>query len=96
VYLSGVRHRVGDIVVIRAGGDLGPAQVGIVTGRRVGNAVRRNRVRRRLREAAARIRLRPDTAYVIVAGPRVADVDFSRLVDWLGRAVDESAGDEDA
>ena len=98
VYRTGKRHRVDDLVVIQARGDHGPAQVGFVAGRRVGNAVRRNRARRRLREAVARIRLRPDTAYVIIAGPRVADVDFSVLVEWLRRAVgtDELARDEGA
>ena len=83
-----MRHRVDDIVVIRARGDLGPAQVGFVAGRRVGNAVRRNRARRRLREAAARIRLQPDTAYVIIAGPSVVDVDFAELLDRLQRAIE--------
>ena len=43
-------------------------------GRSVGNAVQRNRLRRRLRAAVAEHRavLRPDTAHLFSAGPRAA------------------------
>lgn len=73
--------------MISAPGAPGPPEVGFVATRRVGNAVRRNRAKRRLREAAARVRLRPNTAYVVVATPEVLEADFGTLVRWLEEAV---------
>ncbi len=65
-----------------------------MAGKRIGNAVTRNRVKRRLREAMALVALDDDTAYLVIAGPETADVEFRRLVDWLGAAV-ASGRDED-
>ncbi len=78
---------MGAVTVVRAPGPAGPPEVGIVAGRRVGNAVRRNRAKRRLREAMARVPLATGTTYVVVAGPGVVEAEFSRLVDWVRRAV---------
>ncbi len=57
-----------------------------MAGRKVGNAVRRNRAKRRLRAAMARIRLRDGTAYVVIARSGADEVPFDRLVDWLAKA----------
>lgn len=73
-------------------GDLGPTRVGIVVGRRVGNATIRNRVKRRIREAARAIhpRLQPGNDVVFIARPAAADaplVDLAKAVETLvGRA----------
>ncbi len=72
-------------------------QVGVVAGRNVGSAVKRNRAKRRLREAAQRVDLLPNTAYVVVASPDVLAVPFSELVNWLSSAIacDGGARDKD-
>lgn len=95
VYREGRRRRVGAVTVIRAEGRTGPPQVGVVAGRGVGGAVRRNRAKRRIREALATVPLQPNTAYVVVAGPDVPDVAFERLTEWLERATAERAGEEE-
>jgi ribonuclease P protein component len=87
VYRSERRHRRGDVVVITADGASGPPQVGFVAGKRIGSAVERNRVKRRLREAMDRVSLDDDTAYIVIAGPGVATADFRRVVGWLEAAV---------
>jgi len=87
VYRRGRRSKVDGILVIVAEGESGPPQVGIVAGRTVGNAVQRNRAKRRLREAVSQVELRPDTAYVVVASPEVATVPFGELKDRLGAAL---------
>lgn len=52
----------------------GPARLGLSVSRRVGNAVERNRWKRRLREAfrAVRERLPPDQDFVVVVRPAPA------------------------
>jgi len=64
-----------------------------VAGKRVGNAVRRNRAKRRLREALARQSLRDGTAYVVIARSGAADAPFPRLVEWLKAAI-PAAGEQ--
>jgi ribonuclease P protein component len=92
VYRKGHRSESGGIRVISVEAEVGPPQVGIVAGRTVGNAVRRNRAKRRLREALGRVALRPDTAYVVVASPEVVAMPFGTLVGRLGEAI---AGSEE-
>lgn len=74
-------------MVVTAAGAPGPAQVAVVAGRRVGNAVQRNRAKRRLRDAVSRVRLCEDTAYIVTARPGVNEAPFDRLVEWLEEAV---------
>ena len=73
--------------MIRTQGETGPPQVGIVAGRGVGNAVRRNRAKRRLRAAAGLAELQPGATYVVVASPAVVDMPFQELVDRLSAAI---------
>ena len=56
-------------------------RVGIVAGKKVGNAVNRNRAKRRLREAASRADLRPHTDYILIAGPECNETAFRDLVE---------------
>jgi ribonuclease P protein component len=48
--------------------------------------VERNRAKRRLREAARQVDLRPETAYVVVASHEVLDARFGELVTWMDEA----------
>ena len=63
-----------------------PTRIGLVTSRRVGGAVVRNRVRRRLREAirASRPRLREGAWLVVIARHLAAHVTAAELAaEWL-------------
>ncbi len=62
--------------------------MGFVAGRKVGNAVQRNRAKRRVREAMRRTRLEPGTAYVVVTSTQVVDADFTTLVSWIDEAIE--------
>ena len=61
--------------------DNDPARVGIVVGRRVGNAVTRNRVKRRIREIvrASHPQLPPGYDLVVIARPSTAGASFAEL-----------------
>jgi len=61
--------------------------VAYAVGRPVGNAVARNRLRRRLRAAVAAQAegLRPDTAYLLSAGPRAAAMSAAQLAEAVAR-----------
>ncbi len=63
-----------------------PPRVAYAVGRKVGGAVVRNRVRRRLRASVVRHRaeLRPGAAYLFGAGRDAATVPFTELETAVG------------
>jgi ribonuclease P protein component len=65
------------------------ARVAYSVGRKVGGAVVRNRVRRRLRAAVRELDalLVPGAAYLVSAGPAAAVVRYQELVAHLGDAL---------
>ena len=81
--------RSGPVTVVIAPPDGGGTRYGIVTTRSVGNAVTRNRARRRLREALRRADLPAGCRVVVVASPEVIDTGFTDLVRAIDEAVTE-------
>ena len=78
------------VLQARARGDEAPARVGFTVTRKVGTAVERNRVRRRLKEAVRRCvsrDMRPGHDYVIVGRRTALSLDFARLVADLERSL---------
>ena len=90
---SGAKVPAGAFVLqARARGDHGPARVGFTVSKKVGDAVERNRVRRRLRElvrVSFAERLQAGTDYVLIGRSAALDLSFDRLIedfaDALGR-----------
>ncbi len=83
---AGVRTKSGPVTVIRLVTDQGRTRVGVVTGRRLGNAVTRNRVKRRIRAAVAQASLDSSSDYVIVPTPQATTTPFTELVEAIERA----------
>ena len=74
----------------QSGAETAPLGVGFTASRKVGNAVRRNRAKRRLRAAAAAIILahgRPGTDYVLIARADTADRPYAALLADLAAAL---------
>lgn len=86
---QGMRRRVGGVTVVAAVGGARSPLVGVLAGKAVGGAVRRNRAKRRLREAIARAPLRGDRDYLVIAGEAVATAPFGVVVGWVVTAVAE-------
>lgn len=86
IYRNGSKVRRGPVVVFSLPSQHAEPEVGFVAGRRVGNAVVRNRAKRRLREAARRVPLTNNRAYVMVATPDTVDVAFDDLVECVASA----------
>jgi ribonuclease P protein component len=67
-----------------------PARIGFTVSKKVGTAVERNRVRRRLREAVRRCasaQMRAGHDYVIVGRRAALSVDFARLIGELEQSL---------
>lgn len=77
-------------------GDDGAPRLGITVTKKSGNAVVRNRIRRRLKEAV-RVHAADDMAdgsdYVIVGRPQVLDVPFEELKAELSRRLARTPGE---
>jgi ribonuclease P protein component len=70
--------------------DQGPVRVGFTISKKVGNAVERNRVRRRLREAvrlSGGSRFQPGHDYVLVGRRSALELPFERIRQDLEQAV---------
>ena len=78
------------VVQCRDRGDAHPARVGFTATKKVGNAVVRNRAKRRLRALAHQHlapAARPGHDYVLVARPPTPAADWARLVDDFQKAL---------
>lgn len=62
-------------------------RLGLLVSKSCGSAVRRNRIKRRLRAAAEGLELQPGIDYVIIATSQVAEVPYAQLRSWLNRAL---------
>jgi len=94
-FRGGVRRRRGPLTVVRLpprDGAAAPPRVAFAIGRRVGSAVTRNRVRRRLRAALASHAslLTPGAAYLVGAGQQAASWDYATLESALGDLLAEA------
>jgi ribonuclease P protein component len=91
---TGTRGRSGPVAV-SALVDTGPGAAGVrvayAVGRRVGPAVVRNRVRRRLRAITAGLDL-ASGAYLVTAGPETASLEFRDLQNHLTQAAANAVG----
>jgi len=82
-YRRGKQYR-GDLIVLRAVRNDGPlTRFGFSVGRAVGNAVVRNRVKRRLREAARSLPVESGWDVVVNARQGAASARYSELKDQL-------------
>ncbi|MEX2246366.1 MAG: ribonuclease P protein component [Dehalococcoidia bacterium] len=95
-YRQGRTH--GDqLLVIRIRPNQGEVtRFGFVAGKAVGGAVVRNRVKRRLREAARALRTKPGLDIVIGARKQAAKASFQRLRDALTGLLDRAGAIETA
>lgn len=86
------RSRAERLLVVRmAANDQGRTRFGIATGRRIGGAVVRNRVRRRIRESLRALvpRLEIGWDVLIVARPDSATASLAELAGTLERLLDK-------
>ncbi|MDE3085537.1 MAG: ribonuclease P protein component [Acidobacteriota bacterium] len=94
---SGRRARRGPVTVTFAQAGSAPEpRVAYAVGRKVGNAVLRNRVRRRLRAAVAQTAELPPGAYLVAAGPAAARQSFEELRRDVARAMTAASGRDPA
>jgi ribonuclease P protein component len=81
----------GFVLQARERPDTGPPRVGFTVSRKVGNAVERNRVRRRLREVVRLSdadRFKAGSDYVLIGRRAALDLPFARLVEEFARALE--------
>ncbi|HXW34634.1 MAG TPA: ribonuclease P protein component [Acidimicrobiales bacterium] len=89
--LHGRRCRVGSVtaVYVREGADPSP-RVAYAVGRRVGSAVVRNRLRRRLKAAVEGLELKPGS-YLVAAGRQAGELGFEELRMTVASAMTSAA-----
>lgn len=88
VLKRGKRKQIGGIVLISAVGEPGPPRLGLIVSRSVGNAVARNRAKRRLRHTVRDVRFQSGMDYVIIANKSVVEAPYPELIGWLNRALE--------
>ena len=92
VYEQGKRARRNGIVVIAAGRDDDCCRVGLSVPRRVGTAVVRNKIRRRIREAIRQRGWGWGYDIVVQAGVSTTEISYQELEKHLGEALAAAAG----
>jgi len=92
VLSEGTRYPSPSLVVHVAPSVDGPVRVGVSAGRRIGSAVRRNRAKRRLREAVRALlpTIRPGTDVMVTARRAAVQTDTTELVAEIRTALDRA------
>lgn len=80
----------GAVVHARRRGDDDPSRMTVVAGRRLGNAVTRNRAKRRLRAAVRDAPVRRGFDVVLVARPGAVSADYGTLSRTLAASVERA------
>lgn len=77
------------VTYVRSGSSESPVRFGFIVGKAVGNAVRRNRLRRQMKAVCLQLlpQLREGTDIVVRALPASADVTWATLQEEITRAV---------
>jgi len=91
------RSRTDRILVVRyRRNDLDRHRFAISTGKRLGNAVIRNRTRRRIREALRRLEQRPGPSFdvLVVARPASAEATYQQISESLRRIIGQIGAGE--
>lgn len=86
----GQRRRGSLVRIMTAANGTTRTRYGLVASRRVGNAVTRNRVRRRLREIMRNLDLNPGWDIVVVATKDAGQASFDQLKEDMVRLLGES------
>ena len=89
-YSEGTRASVGNVVAhVRVTDERGPARIGVTAARGFDGAVKRNRAKRRVREAVRMVRddVRAGADVVLVASAATLRMDFQDMVDSVRRAL---------
>lgn len=82
---------VGGLVVMKTlANELGLLRYGLVTSRRVGKAVARNRIRRRLREVLRKLPLKTGWDIVFIARPAAAEAKYADIDKELRRLLSKA------
>lgn len=87
VMRQGKRTTVGGLTVVSLAASDQTIRIGLVAGKRLGKAVKRNRIKRRIRHACRHIDFTPGWDHILIPAASVAVVPFGTLVEWLERAV---------
>lgn len=81
IYRTGRRVRSANFILFHLPSSGRESRIGLAVGRKVGGAVVRNKVRRRMREIIRRLRplVRPPSKIALVAHPGVAALDYTQM-----------------
>ena len=92
VYAGGGRARSGGVKVTALVEEGSPSRLGVGVSRHTGNAVVRNRIRRRIKAVWATIDPPPGTQTVIGASAACTSVPFQELADNVRTALSRALG----